>query len=139
MNGSELLARFAAAGVQLRVEGSELLGGPSERLTAELRILAREHRAELVAELVRLRGLVHADGNAEAPATTAPLMGSDCTRCANLQMRAEQHVGTRRVFFWRCARGHALMEGRSFGSRVLLAPAECDAANDWRQWREGTQ
>jgi hypothetical protein len=139
VNGCELIARFAAAGVRLRVEGDELRGGPPEKLTAQLRTLAREHRAELIAELRRARQPVHADGESETPPRVASMKGSDCTRCANLEMRAEHQVGTRRVFYWRCAKGHALLEGRNFGSRVLLAPAECDAANDWQQWQEGAR
>lgn len=58
---------------------------------------------------------------------------AECMRCANLAMRVERHEGTRRVFWWRCLKGHALLEGRNFGERVLLAPPECEAFEQWRQ------
>jgi len=54
-------------------------------------------------------------------------------------MRTEVHMGTRRIFWWRCERGHALLEGRNFGERTLLSPPACDAAGDFEQWQAGQQ
>lgn len=77
-----------------------------------------------------------------SPGETEPALrptsdhGAGCMSCANLTMRVETHEGTRRTFWWRCDRGHALMEGRNFGERVLLAPPECD---EWTQWEAGQQ
>ena len=67
----------------------------------------------------------------------APHDGAECACCGNLTMKLEHHVGTRRVFWWRCSKGHALMEARSCGERVLIAPPECAIAGDFRQWKAG--
>lgn len=67
----------------------------------------------------------------------APDRGTDCMRCRHLLMRCEHNAGTRRVFWWRCEKGHALMEGRNFGERVLLAPPACEAVGDFEQWQAG--
>jgi hypothetical protein len=69
----------------------------------------------------------------------APDSATECARCAHLHQLAEIHEGTRRTFWWRCSKGHALMEGRSYGERVLLAPPECDAAQHFRQWEPGVR
>lgn len=141
---TDVLSRLKAAGIRLRADGKRLIASPRERMTDELRDLIRANKAALLTALVKHREPAHADGPAEHPelATSpslrpAPDRGSDCMRCAHLNMRAEVHEGTRRVFWWRCERGHALLEGRNFGERVLLAPPECDQAGNFTPWREG--
>jgi len=75
------------------------------------------------------------DASADAaPAVPLPASGAECMKCANLVMLVEHLEGTRRVFWWRCRKGYALMEGRNYGERVMLAPAECD---DFEQWQAG--
>lgn len=141
---AEILARVQAAGIRLRAEGAKLIASPRERLTDELRAEIRAHKAELLAALARTPEPAHAGGPAEhaEPDTgpslrLAPDRGADCMRCANLIMRCEVHEATRRVFWWRCSRGHVLLEARNYGERVLLAPPGCDVAGDFKQWREG--
>jgi len=57
---------------------------------------------------------------------------SEYDRCMHLDMRYELHRGTRRRFFWRCAKGHAILETAYCGGRILIAPADC---MDWQQWQ----
>lgn len=133
---TEILATVTAAGIRLRAEGDRLVASPRECLTDELRSLIRGHRAELLATLSPAPA--HAGGPCRnEPAHRAPEHGADCMCCANLRMTVEVHTGTRRVFWWRCERGHVLLEGRNFGEWVLLAPPECDQAGDFRPWRAG--
>jgi hypothetical protein len=109
-----------------------------------LRGLVRAHKAEVLATLAgaQIREPAHADGEPDEHAAPAihpvPDRGTDCTRCAHLTMRCEIHEGTRRVFWWRCARGHELLEARSYGERTLLAPPECDQAADFALWTPET-
>lgn len=139
MDPSQLLERIAAEGVRLALgpDGATLRASPREHLTDELLALIRENKPALLAELlaqVQVREPAHAHGGADAPPRPAPEKAAECMSCANLTMRVEHHEGTRRVFWWRCERGHALMEGRNFGERVLLAPPEC---SDFKQWSAG--
>lgn len=78
---------------------------------------------------------------ATAPAVpaTSPLSGYDCNGCDRLEMKEEPQPGTRRRFYWRCRRGHELLEGRNYGSRITLAPPECEEAGDFTPWKAGTQ
>jgi hypothetical protein len=140
----EVLHELAAAGLRLSSGPSgsgTIIASPRERLTDELRALIRENKAPLLAELlaqVQVREPAHADGESapgpDAPPRPAPSGGSECMRCANLSMRVEHHQGTRRVFWWRCTRGHALLEGRNYGERVMLAPPDC---HDFKQRQAG--
>lgn len=138
MTAAEILARLDGAGIQIRAVGGRLIAAPRERLTDELRTKIRAHKAELVAALARgaQPEPARAEGPTKAPAKPklAPTQRTDCMSCASLLMRCEQHDGTRRVFWWRCGKGYTLMEAHNFGERVLLAPPECDAAGDFRQW-----
>jgi hypothetical protein len=122
------------------VKGGRLLASPSDRVTEKVRELVTAHRDVLFSALAREPAHAH-EGTHEARPEPAPLpspgRGAECMRCANLKMRVEHPEGTPRVFFWRCAKGHALMEGRDFGARVLLAPPECEAAGDWKPWECG--
>lgn len=140
---AEILARCEAAGIRLRPLPDGRIGAaPRESLTEELRSLIRAHKAELLAAL---QVPEHAHAGSTTGADTAPApspihvpdRGADCMRCANLTMRVEIHEGTRRVFWWRCEKGYALMEGRNFGERVLLAPPACGTAGAFEQWKEG--
>jgi len=143
MTPAEVLARVQAAGIQSRPLPDERIGAsPREALTDELRTLIRANKSELLTVLARTPEPVHAHGPEEHPEPApahmqAPDHGADCMRCANLTMRVETHPGIRRAFWWRCEKGHALMEGRNFGERVLLAPTDCDRAGDFRQWTAG--
>lgn len=141
MIAAEILARVQAAGIRVRTDGERILASPRERLTDALRELIRAHRAELVQALdhVDRRELAHAGGTAapSSTATSAEAKGAECMSCANLKMRVEHHEGTRRLFWWRCAKGYALMEGRNYGERVMLAPAECEAAGGFKPWTAG--
>ncbi len=130
MTVSALLDRLSAAGVRIRADGSRLLVSPRRRLTDELRALIQENKAEIAAVLATDPELAHEPES---------FGGSECMRCANLKMRVEHHEGTRRVFWWRCAKGYALLEARCFGERVVLAPRECDAARTFEPWRMGQQ
>jgi len=136
VTAAEIIARLGAVGVKIRTERGVLRAGPSERLTDELRALIRANKVALVEALAEQPEPEHA--HVEADRRSEPEARSnraaECMRCANLLMRVETHEGTRRVFWWRCAKGHALMEGCNFGERVLLAPPECEA---FEQWREG--
>jgi hypothetical protein len=117
---AEILDIAKAAGVRLRVDGDKLAASPRERLTDDLRELIRGHRAEL------LRALA---------ASQAEASGVNCMGCQHLCMRVERHAGTRRIFWWRCGKGHTLLEGRNYGERVMLAPPQCC---DFKQWEPGT-
>ena len=143
MTAAEILARLDGAGIQIRADGGRLIAAPRERLTDELRTKIRAHKAELVAALARgaQPEPARAEGPTKAPAKPkpAPTQGSDCMGCANLLMRCERHEGSRRVFWWRCAKGHELLEARNYGERVLLAPPECVAARDFKQWEPGVR
>jgi len=141
MTPAEVIARLEAAGVKVRVDEKMVIhAGPSDRLTDELRALIRANKAALVEALTAVKqpepAHAHDGGETRQPEAPvpAPERAAECMRCANLTMRIEHHVGTRRVFWWRCNRGHALMEGRNFGERVLLAPPECA---DFEQWKAG--
>ncbi len=141
MTPAEILNAVQAAGVHLRVHDGQLLASPKEKLTDEVRTLVREHRGEILAALTtRQPEHAHAHGVPDVlPTTTrsAPDHGGDCMGCTHLLMRVEHHEGTRRVFFWRCERGHPLLEGRNFGERVLLAPPACETTGDFSQWQAG--
>lgn len=70
--------------------------------------------------------------NATAPATgsvAGPVFSVgtalECERCQNLDMRKELHEGSRRRFFWRCRKGHPILEAGYRGEWVRLAPPEC--------------
>ena len=130
MTPTEILATVTAAGIRLRAEGDRLVASPRDCLTDELRSLIRGHRAELLAALSSAS--VHAGGPCEEESHHhAPERGAECMRCANLRMTLEVHEGTRRVFWWRCTKGHALLEGRNYGERGMLAPPDC---HDFKQW-----
>jgi virulence-associated protein VagC len=130
MTVAVLLGRLSAAGVRVRADGHRLIASPRERLTDELRALIQENKAEITAALT---------ADSELPHDPESFGGSECMRCANLTMRVEHHEGTRRVFWWRCAKGYTLLEARSFGERVVLAPSECNAARAFEPWRTGQQ
>ena len=145
MTAAELIARVTTAGVQLRVEAGVLRAWPVARLTDELRTLIKLNKEVLVAALTATEQPepAHAHEGAVAPQAEArrpmPDHGQECMRCAHLIMRVERHSGTRRIYWWRCEKGHALMEGREFGERVLLASPECDVASDFKQWWPGAR
>lgn len=76
-------------------------------------------------------------GAAIADPAPSPLTGLECNGCANLEMRQEWHTGTRKRYFWRCTKGHEVLEGRNYGERVTLAPPECEEAGSFEQWKAG--
>lgn len=129
MLASDVLERLSAYGVRLEREGAALVAMPKAALTDELRALIRDHKPALL------------DALAGAPAapTPSPLTGLECNGCANLEMREEQHMGTRKRFFWRCTKGHEVLEGRNYGERVTLAPPECEEAGSFVQWKAGAR
>jgi hypothetical protein len=126
----ELLQKLHEAGVTIRADGDRLIASPSERLTDELRALIRANKPVLLAGIQ-----THKPARPAAGLQPAPVKAFECMRCVRLTMRIEHHMGTRRVFWWRCERGYVLMEGRNYGERVMLAPPEC---NDFQQWQVGT-
>ena len=150
----DVLAELSALGVRLSREGDALLAGPRSALTDAARALIREHKAELLRALPaapghatepqgEARGAPQGTGTPEArPASTVPaplpdavpsaLSGYDCTGCDHLTMKEEPQPGTRRRFFWRCAEGFELLQGRNYGERVVLAPPECDRFTPWK-------
>src|SRR5712692_5831869 len=142
---TEVLTRCRAAGVRLRAERNRLIAAPRGRLTDELCDLIRANKAALLAALPSMpepagRPSARSPTPGEhgyARTVQAPSRGADCMSCVNLKMRFEYQPDTRRVWWWRCMKSHALMEGRNFGERVLLAPPECDAAGDFQQWKPG--
>ena len=71
--------------------------------------------------------------------TPSPLTGLECGGCDNLEQRDEWHTGTRKRWWWRCTKGHELLEGRRYGERVTLSPPECEEAGDFRPWKAGTK
>jgi hypothetical protein len=150
---ASILSWLEAAGLRLRAEAGNLVVSPKDAVTDELRALMRSHKPELLAELqgrpvanepapLKLVKIDRVDvfhlpaGVAE---TASPLEGLDCSGCNHLEMREEPQPGTRRRFFWRCKRGHELLEGRNYGARIILAPPECDEASDFRPWKSGTR
>jgi hypothetical protein len=56
----------------------------------------------------------------------AQLAGYECGSCMNLEHRCERIPGTRRLFFWRCGKGHDILEAGYHGERVWIAPPDCD-------------
>ena len=158
MGAPDVLAQLSALGVRLSREGDTLLASPRSALTDELRALIRAHKPELLAALPAApgratepqdapHGAPQGTGTAEpAPAhrpipeaVPAALSAYDCTGCDHLEMREEPQPGTRRRFFWRCAEGFELLEGRNYGERVVLAPPECEAAGGFKPWKAGTK
>jgi len=132
VTGAEVLTRCYAAGLRLRLQGDRLVAAPRDRLTDDLRELIRAHKADLVPALVRSAHPVHASA---ADMHLHSLQGAvECMGCANLEMRCKHHEGTRRVFWWHCMKGHALLEGRNFGERIISVPLEC---KDFEHWMPG--
>ena len=141
MTPATIIQQAAADGVNLALSPAGTIKATGEQATVNRWLsLIRANKAALLAALAYTPEHAHAHGPAEHPEPdTVPSPGrvAGCMRCRNLTMRCEIHEGTTRVFWWRFARGHALMEGRNYGERVLLAPTACGAAGDFRQWQMG--
>lgn len=129
MLAAEIMERLSWAGVRLRIEAGALIANPSESLTDELRELIRGNKPELLAALSE---------RALEP-VSSPLTGLECAGCDRLEMREEMQPGSRRRFWWRCEKGHELLEVRRFGELVTLAPEDCELAGDFAPWRSGTR
>lgn len=49
-----------------------------------------------------------------------------CDGCQHIRMIEERRDSNARRFFWfKCAKGHAIIEAAYHGERVLVAPASC--------------
>src|SRR5690242_12754985 len=75
-------------------------------------------------------------GQPPADPTPSPLNGMECSGCDHLEMRDEHQPGSRRRFWWRCQKGHELLEVRRFGARITVSPEGCA---DFTPWKAGTQ
>jgi hypothetical protein len=129
-----LLDRCAAAGITLGIDGTNnLFAWPRDKLTDELRQDLRQRKAEII-DLLRngFRAPLHVVGSTQT--TPSRGTGTECMGCRHLLMRYERHSGTRRTFWWRCAKGHELLESRCYGERVMLAPPGC---NSFERWEAG--
>ena len=133
---AEVLGRLEAAGLHIRAEAGKLIARPKEAVTEDLRALMRAHKAELLSVLAGVPEHAHADGPGDPAPALAPEGRAECMRCSHLTMRIEIREGTRRVFWWRCVRGHEQLEARNFGERVLIAPPGC---HDFEQWQPGAR
>ena len=116
MRAEDVLSRCHAAGIRLRLDQKQrILASPAERLTDTIRALIRENKPDLLATLAS--------------------KGADCIRCEHLCMRFEHQEGSRRLWWWRCAKGYRLLEGRRVGQPIVLAPLACHAAQAFEPWK----
>lgn len=110
-----ILAQLSAQGIRLQRDGGNLVVTPREALTDELRELIRDHKPELLQAI---------SNPPEALALHAGNLA--CDGCQHIGMVQEPRPSDSRRFFWfKCGRGHSMIETAYHGERVLLAPASC--------------
>lgn len=108
------------AGLAVELEGERLRVSPADRITADLRQFVREHRAELLAELIAANDAQPACEPPHAPAAPAPIPTQAPTHHAPPEPRKTA---------WRIA-----IDGKPICSMVgePMAYTEALAAARWR-------
>lgn len=130
MNAIDVMRYAQRLSVQVSEQDGDLRLRGKRSAVDRLAPLVKQHKRELVVALgdPNQRGFYD---NLCRSGQTKPF---ECLGCTNLQMTRDRQTDAGRIWFWRCAKGYAVLETGVRGKRVVLAPSDCD---DWQPWQPG--
>jgi hypothetical protein len=122
MNAVDVMRYAQRLSVQVSAQNGDLRLRGKRTAVDHVAPLVKQHKRELVVAL----GGANQCSSCDYLRRFAQTKAFECWGCTHLLMTRERRTDTRRIWFWRCAKGYAVLEIGVLGERVVVAPPGCN-------------